>query len=778
MFRIPAAGWLLLLLCLSVPALGQDAVPARPLELSDLGAPAFTNFSARDGLPYTVVVGVATDREGFVWAATPRGVFRYNGRRWTGSDDPAMAHSVDDLFLDHEGTLWAGFRNNGLARYAGRRWHVEDLGTGLPSEQIRRFTETVDAHGARTLWAATWNKGLLRRQDGRWISDEGNASLPRGAILSMAQTLRLGGHLRQWAGTGTAGLWYRDEGERDWRRWHADGIDSAQIEFLLPVERGDREELWVSVFGLGLLRLSDAGERRWTRANGSLPTAELYDLAATALPGGERTIWVSSRSGLLRVHDGGSNDGSVQVFDRRHGLLSDVIRSLDAWRSPGGKDVLWLATEAGVSRTIPGNSAWSTASLMGARSIGVFGVLVEPDGHGGERLWVGSSDEGLALYQDGRWHRHSRGHGSLPADSIEMIVATTAADGTRTHWIGSGGELLRVHMGEGGEPVFEPIATPWRKATGEGVRDTLVRTFDGRAEQWVATRQTGIWRLRDGHWTGFRPAAARGQWGAGRLLEQRDADGRSWLWASTNQGLARFDGEHWDLFGREAGMPDELLVGLNLLPDPQGRAVLWTGSSSAGIVRIDVSDPRHPRVLATTCHPRPTPPPTAHWQTRRAVSTSAPTAASSSSRPQRTAPGARACSPAATAWCTTSATPTRSSSTHTTASGPARSAASPSTTRGARHATPSPSRCGSLRCGWTASRRKARSCTCRQARRPSRWSSRCCPGPANPSRVSAPDWWDSRMRPARGPRRRRAATARCRRAITRCGSKRATTPAT
>jgi diguanylate cyclase (GGDEF)-like protein len=606
MSRIPAACWLLLLLCLSVPAHGRDAAPVRPLDLSDLGAPAFANFSARDGLPYTVIVGVVTDRDGFVWAATPIGVFRYDGRRWSGSDDPAMAHSVDTLFVDHQGTLWAGFRNDGLARYDGHRWHAENLRTGLPSQQIRRFTETVDARGARTLWAVTWDKGLLRHRDGRWIADAGNPSLPRGAILSMAQTQQLGGHPRQWAGTGTAGLWYRDEGARDWQRWLSEGIDSTQIEYLLPVERDGHEELWATVFGLGLLRISDAGERRWTRGDGSLPTAELYDLAATPLPGGERAIWVSSRSGLLRIRDGGTHDGSVQVFDRRHGLPSDAIRGLDAWRSPDGKAVLWLATEAGVSRTIPGASAWTTASLLGSRSIGVFGVLVEPDGHGGERLWVGSSDDGLALFQDGRWHRYTHDNGSLPGTSVEMIVATIAADGTRTHWIGSGGgQLLRVRLRDDGAPVFETIATPWRKATGEGLRDTLVRNFHGHAEQWIATRQSGIWRWRDGHWTSFRPAAARGQWGAGRLLETRDADGGSWLWASTNQGLARFDGTRWELFGRDAGIPDDFLIGLDQLPDPQGRTVLWAGSSGSGIVRVDVTDPRHPRVLANDLPPAP-----------------------------------------------------------------------------------------------------------------------------------------------------------------------------
>lgn len=585
-----------------------DTAPPRPLDLADLGAPGFANFYARDGLPYSVVVAVVTDRDGFVWAGTPAGIFRYDGRRWEQSPDPAMAHSIDTLYVDAQGTLWAGFRGAGLARYDGTRWHVENLATGLPSQQIRRFAEAVDGTARRTLYALTWDRGLLVRRGDRWQADPGNASLPHGALLSMAQTRHFGGRPRQWIGTGSSGLWYRDAGQRDWRRWHLDDIDSAQVEFMLATERAGRDELWLSVFGIGLVRLSDQGERRWTRTGGELPVAEVYDIAATPLADGGNAIWVASRAGLLRLHD-----GRVQVFDRRHGLGSDAVRGLNAWRSPDGRNVLWLATEAGVSRTTPGASAWTTASLMGAHSIGVFGVLVEPDGRGGERLWVGASEDGLAVYEHGAWRHYAFDAGNARSDglagpNVEMLTATTGADGRRTLWIGSGnGELSRVLPVAGGGYRFQRVPTPWAKSTGEGLRDTLVRSVDGHEEQWVATRQAGIWRWRDDRWTAFRAPEATGQWGAGRLLEQVDAHGRSWLWANTNQGLARFDGERWDLFGREDGLPDEVLIGLSLLPDADGHAVLWMGSSAAGIIRIDASDPLHPRMLHGGLPPAPDP---------------------------------------------------------------------------------------------------------------------------------------------------------------------------
>lgn len=569
-------------------AAGAD-VDTRPLDLFDVGAPAFANFSPRDGVPNSVTVAVQTDREGFVWLASPLGVARYDGRRWEPSDDPAMAHSVFSLWLDHEGTLWAAFREQGLAHYDGRRWHVENHATGLPSQQIRRFAETRNADGSTQLWALTWDQGLLLRRDGRWIADPGNDQLPRGAIITLAQTQSLGGQPRQWVGTGNEGLWFREDGGR-WQRFRTGPFDPAQIEFLLRSEKAGREELWIASFGIGLWRMNEDGLRLWSKESGDLPTNDLYDIVETPLPNGDRALWVSSRSGLVRLHD-----ERVQVFDRRHGLPSDVVRGLSAWRSPNGDAVLWLATESGVSRSIVGANTWLTASLMGAHGTGVFAVLVEPDGRGTERLWVGSSDEGIGLYEQRRWRQFSQANGALPDSGVRMLVRAEDEQGEPVLWAGLRmGHLLRVREG----PRFETVPTPWEQHPGQAVLDLIARRYDGRYEQWISTRQSGIYRRRDGAWTAFRPAEVSGQWRVNKLLEQREADGRSWLWAATNQGLARYDGENWSLLGRAAGLAEIDLLGGRLLDDAQGRPVLWLGTASAGIQRVDVSDPRNPVLLA------------------------------------------------------------------------------------------------------------------------------------------------------------------------------------
>ncbi|WDS37442.1 ligand-binding sensor domain-containing diguanylate cyclase [Pseudoxanthomonas sp.] len=600
MSRIGVLLWMLL--CIAMPAAAQApasrAAPVTPLDLMELGAPAFTDFTTRDGLPDAGMMSTVVDREGFVWGASPAGVYRYDGRHWVASDDPAMAHSAVNVYIDHRGTLWAAFRNTGLAHYDGTRWHAESTATGLPSDQIRRFAETVDAHGLTTLWALTWDNGLMRLVGDRWQLDPGNDSLPADPLRSMAQTHQLGAPGRQWLGTNARGLWYRDEGQAHWRRWEGHALDATQVEHMLPVMRDGHEELWISTYVNGLWRLRADGMDHWSQQQGNLPSNVLYSIAATPLPDGNSVIWVATRSGLLRVRG-----DTLQIFDRRHGMHSDVIRDISAWRSPDGLDVLWMATDSGVSRTALGASPWSIASLMGTGSLGVFGFLVEPDGRGGERLWASSAGEGLALYEDHHWHRLTESEGIASNANIGSVIATANPDGGKTYWITlRGGALLRRRPGES---RFESMATPWRQRTGEMVYDTLVRTVDGKQEQWFATRETGLYRWRDGVWTSFPPPDAKVPWRAMRVREVIDGGGRSWLWAATNQGLSRFNGQRWDTMSHDIGLPETNGIGLTMIPDAAGRQILWLGTSSAGVTRVDVTDALDPRVLPNTL---PTPP--------------------------------------------------------------------------------------------------------------------------------------------------------------------------
>ncbi|MHB1059530.1 MAG: ligand-binding sensor domain-containing diguanylate cyclase [Rhodanobacter sp.] len=570
----------------------------RPLDLFDLGAPSFTTFTTRDGLPDPVAVTIRTDRQGMVWVGTPHGLAWYDGKRWHPLDDPALQGYISQLFVDGTGTLWACGSAFGLARYDGRHWHVEGAADGLTGQHVRRLVET-DHQGGKRLWAVSPSAGLFYREHGRWQADPGNAQLPHAGFLVLAQTRNLFGHQRLWAGSGSNGLWYREDGGR-WQRFSANGFDAGNgLAYLLATRHDEQEALWVSDYNSGLWRLDGRGVRHWSVESGELPTDVIYNMVETPVANGGHAMWASSRNGLVRIYR-----DKVQVFDRNYGLLSNALRGVSAWRSPNGAYVLWVATEDGAARVIVDEGKWKTVSLLGSRQTGVLGALVDNDAHGNERLWVGSDGEGLGLYERGRWRYFGKTGGQLADADVNMIARADDLRGHPAVWLGTGrGRLLRVR--DDVDVAFEPVATPWPSQPGQRLNDMLSRHVDGAVEQWFATDASGVYRLRNGVWTSFRPQAAVGTWSVVKLLAQATGYGRSWLWATSNQGLARFDGRQWNLLGSDIGLPGTDLLGVQLIPDARGRPILWLGSTRHGIIRVDVSDPLHPRTLPADLPPPP-----------------------------------------------------------------------------------------------------------------------------------------------------------------------------
>ena len=566
------------------------------LDLFDLGAPSFTAFTTNDGLPDPVAVTIRVDRQGMVWVGTPHGLAWYDGKRWHPLDNPALGGYIRQLFVDDARTLWACGSTFGLARYDGKHWHIEDAADGLTTTHIRRLVETDQAGGKR-LWAVSPEAGLFYREQGRWQADPGNAQLAHVNVLTLAHTHDLFGRPRLWAGSGSDGLWYREDNGR-WQRFSMPGFNASNgLAYLLATRDDGHDALWVSVYHSGLWRIDQHGLRHWSAESGELPTDVLYSMVQTPVANGGHALWASSRNGLVRIYR-----DKVQVFGRRYGLLTNAIRGISTWRSPNGTYVLWAATENGVARVIVDEGKWKTVSLLGSRQTGVLSVLVDTDPQGNERLWVGSDGDGLGLYKEGHWRYFNKAGGQLADTTVSMIARADDPNGHAATWLGTGsGRLLRVRD----DAEFEPVVTPWPRQPGQRLNDMLSRHLDGTVEQWFATDASGAYRLRNGVWTSFRPDSAVGTWSVVKLLAQTTAYGRSWLWASSNQGLARFDGKQWVLFGQDIGLPGNNLLGMQLIVDARGRPILWLGSTGHGIIRVDISDPLHPRTLPADLPPPP-----------------------------------------------------------------------------------------------------------------------------------------------------------------------------
>lgn len=583
-----------ILACVAVAASAAHATGPRPLDVADQATPAFTVFTSKDGLSDEIWSTVGFGPDGFAWAGSASELARFDGYRWQRWPQIGARSLVRDMETDAAGRLWALFEREGTARLEGGRWIVQADVPGF----VQRFSRTWSADGTLQLWAGH-EHGLARLVGDAWVEDAGNGSLPAGQTIAVARTETLFGEAREWVAVASAGLWFRPAGVEPtppWQPFEHPGIPGAlATDLVRTVDRGV-EELWLLAYGAGLFRITAAGVRRWRAEPGGLPTEALYSAVATRSTQGDRQLWIASRAGLVRMRG-----ESIAVFDRSHGLPSDAIRGIKLQQGRGHPDLLWMATEAGIARTALADSPWQTVSLLGARENGVFALLLEPDGRGGERLWVGSSNSGVALLEGGHWRMFDQASGTLPAEGVRGIWRVPAPDGGTWRLMAlSGGALLRVDDAHG----FHPIETPWPKTQDAAAVAVLPRQRESGRELWFATQHAGVHRLDARGWTSFPSLGDGATWAVTGLAEQVAADGTAWLWAAGSRGLARFDGTAWTPLATNGGLPADRYRSVALF-ERNGRTELWAGSNRHGIVRLDVDDPARPVVLADAALPAP-----------------------------------------------------------------------------------------------------------------------------------------------------------------------------
>ncbi|MCI1710563.1 MAG: diguanylate cyclase [Chiayiivirga sp.] len=593
-----ALAWLLTLPLATAHGGANAAADAtlRPLDLTDASVPVFSVYTGKDGLSEEIWNSVGFDHRGQVWAGSASSLARFDGYQWTSADTPRLRGLVRDLAQDPDGTLWAVIEGKGLARYDGASWQARDDVSGL----LEGFSQTALQGGGFALWVGSSGQ-VARWRDGAFEVAPADQDASWGRVLATEITDTLLGERRQWLATEHHGLLHRrvdanGDAAGAWQEASIPGLGRFPFTDLERSIQDGKEALWIVTYGSGLFRLDADGLRVWRAGLDGLPSEAIYSALASRSPQGDTQMWFASRAGLIRMRG-----DEMRVFDRRHGLPSDAIRGIRIQPDVDGTDVLWIATEGGVARAPLHASPWQTVSLLGSNYNGTFALLLEPDAHGSERLWVGTAKQGLGLLQGGTWRQFNRDNGAFAAEGVRGLWNLTGPDAMPWRLAGMfGGELYRIDDAL----RFATLPTPWPKVDEEAVVSMLSRRHDGARELWAGTQRSGVWRLRDGRWTAFTARGASSPWGVFGFAQQPGKTAQGWLWAATDQGVARFDGQQWELL-RGFGAWDAARLRHVDLHQDDGRPVLWASSVRLGVARFDVSDPRSPRLLPSAELPPP-----------------------------------------------------------------------------------------------------------------------------------------------------------------------------
>ena len=546
------------------------------------GIHSFDHYSIAEGLPQTQVLASYQDAEGFLWFGTYGGISRYNGRDFQTytTEHGLSANAVQAVTADHQGRLWVGTGGGAcfLARQENRFHCLEhpDLdavyvyallaesdrlwlgtniglfgydvdsgelqhyraGPGVSSESVRSLARHPDG---RLMLGTLDGLSVLNKSAGHWQRVE----LPVSQLVGV-RALAVQGQ-RLWVGS-SRGLFIMEGGRIERPAAVPEGFLEADVSDIFVA---GEDGVWVAS-ELGALHWQ-AHQVEWLGALNGLPDINLHSILVDA----EGMVWMGHDDGLSKRIPGPFIGYNIDT-----GLLQNFVRSIQE----DSRGRLWLGTRNGVQVVEPSDGGWDMS--RGFRILREHG-LTEPRIFSigfpgpGEAL-LGTAD-GLMLWREGEGlvRRFDETDG-LPNARVLSIFH----DSQQRTWIGTI-EGLALYEDERILPA--PAAL-------EDLRYPIRIQEDTRQRLWVATHDSGAWRL-DVSGEVKRLDADHGLTNA--TLWDLAADDQAGMWlASNGDGLFHVNAnDQVRRYTVDDGLVDNF--GWQVLHDSQGRVWVYTNRGLA-----------------------------------------------------------------------------------------------------------------------------------------------------------------------------------------------------
>lgn len=198
----------------------------------------FTVESTDGGLPNDWVYGLHKGPDGAVWIATEGGVARYRDgewRNWQHEDGIGAEYESLPESEQQDRTDPAAYSRH----HAQQKEDMDLARVSGPYNPNYIVALWVDDDG--TVWAGTWGGGLARLRDGRWTNYTTHDGLPNNHVFSLYRDRQE----RLWVGTSEGLALWRGEGE-----FAAYGSqEGLYADSVFSMDQAPGGDLWVGGFG-------------------------------------------------------------------------------------------------------------------------------------------------------------------------------------------------------------------------------------------------------------------------------------------------------------------------------------------------------------------------------------------------------------------------------------------------------------------------------------------------------------------------------------------------
>lgn len=325
-------------------------------------------FTAKNGMPESIVTDIAEDSDGKIWIGTNKnGVCQLieNNLNCYDKSKGLSSNFIRDIFLDREGTLWLTTDDGGINRLTQKTVTPLSIGEGLLEKNIY----PIFRDDSENIWVGS-AKGLSQITNGKIK----NYSLNNPLSYEIVQALHEDDQGRLWIGA-VGGIQYLKDGK----------IHEFTPQTGFPKGAADYWDIHQSRDGIiwfasnqGLFQLKKESLKRITTEDG-LPTNDVRLIFEKK----DGSFLLGTFNGLSIM----TSDGKIQqTLTEKDGLAGNFIRSI--YEDTEG--TLWIGTyDSGLSRLKDGKfTNYNTSN--GMFSNGVFAILEDNRSN----FWM-SSNQGI-----------------------------------------------------------------------------------------------------------------------------------------------------------------------------------------------------------------------------------------------------------------------------------------------------------------------------------------------------------------------------------------------
>jgi signal transduction histidine kinase/ligand-binding sensor domain-containing protein len=266
----------------------------------------FTAFGEADGVLKATIRSITSDREGSIWLATSRGLYRARKRlmRAFSTEDGLVGHEVYPLAQSRDGQIWVG-TTQGVNRISFKEGRFE-----ISPPILSGFTEALWEDAAGRMWVGI-DRSLRRYENGKF------QDLPLKARVYGVISDREG---KYWVAA-RQGVFKLDDDKLVAHYTTKDGLPSDDVKTIHQDRHGT---LWFGTYG-GLAQLKDGKFISYTAAEGLAGNQ-----VRTIYEDSDGTLWIGTYDdGLSRLRDGKFfnyrmeqglyNNGVFQILEDRRG---------------------------------------------------------------------------------------------------------------------------------------------------------------------------------------------------------------------------------------------------------------------------------------------------------------------------------------------------------------------------------------------------------------------------------------------------------------------------